>query len=156
VLRLDLKGKLSCAAVADSAARARVGSVLGRLLGEAAKRVVQGSVGVRVVIRADTRNLSDAQVDRTIGVGCGLRPLSLDDLKKLGLPTSLEEFAEKAQQVSEQLDKSLPDLPKELPDLKDLPIPSGIPPLPEIDFKIETPKSETESGKAPEPQNTGK
>lgn len=153
VLRLDLKGKLSCSAVADSAARARLGSVLGRMLGDAAKRVVQGSVGVRVVIRADTRNLSDARVDRTIGVGCGLRPLSLEDLKQLGLPTSLEEFAEKAQQVSE----SLPDLPKELPDLKDLPIPSGMPPLPEIDFKIEAPKSEkTESGKSPEPPPTGK
>ena len=74
-LRMSLSGNLPCSAVAESAASAHVGSFLGSLLGEAARRVVEGSVAVKVAITADSRNLAGARVDPTVGVGCGLAPL---------------------------------------------------------------------------------
>ena len=64
-----------------------------------------GSVAVRVRLSADTRNLANATVEPTIGVGCGLAPIKGVDPKLLKqLPAAVRDFADKAQ-------KALPVLP---------------------------------------------
>jgi ADP-dependent NAD(P)H-hydrate dehydratase / NAD(P)H-hydrate epimerase len=110
-INLDLRGNLPCDALAGAAAEsqlgAMLGSALGKLAGRAAKGLVGGSVAVRVKIDADSRDLPGAKLTRTIGVGCGLKPLALDlDLGKLP-----------------PLPSGLPPLPSAWP-----PLPSGFPP----------------------------
>ncbi|MBW2526786.1 MAG: hypothetical protein JRI23_21565 [Deltaproteobacteria bacterium] len=86
-IRIDLEGKLRCTDLADAAARAKVGGLAGGLLGSAARLAVQGSVSVKLGIEADTRNLSAAALDKTIGIGCGLK--SWGELPIPQLPTEL-------------------------------------------------------------------
>ncbi|MGC4068953.1 MAG: hypothetical protein QM784_30770 [Polyangiaceae bacterium] len=51
-----------------------------------AAKAVRGSVSVRVQLDADTEHLAEAKVVKRIGIGCGLRPLTLEELLSLGLP----------------------------------------------------------------------
>ena len=101
-LDLDYKGSIPCTAVAKSAAVARLGKVVGGILGGAAKQAVQGSIGVRVKITADSRRLEDAKLERTVGVGCGIKPL------KVKLPP---------------IPSGLPPLPSAFPVPTNLPLP---------------------------------
>src|SRR5690606_30595429 len=104
-IAMTLKGSLGCADLAAAATRTHVQGELGRVLGGLAGKALQGSVGFTVTLEADTANLLAAKVRPVIGVGCGLRPLSIDDLPKL---------------------PDLPELPDELPKLPKLP---GLPEL---------------------------
>lgn len=121
---LNLSGELPCSALAGVEAESRLAKLLGAALsskaGRLAEKVVDGSVHVGLVFRADSRKLSAAHIERTIGVGCGLRPLSLADIRKL-LPADVNEFLE-----------SLPKLPSDLSNLPGLPpgLPSNLPPFP--------------------------
>ncbi len=107
---LALRGSIPCTALAQSAAVSRLGTFVGRIVGAAARQAMQGSVGVTVKITADTRDLASAKIDQSIGIGCGLRPISID-LPPLpsGLPP---------------LPTAFPTLPRDLP----LPIPLPTPP----------------------------
>jgi hypothetical protein len=123
-VKLDLRGSLPCDALASAAAESRLGKLLGRAAGKkagvAALRLVGGSVGVRVQVDATTADLPGAKVERSIGVGCGLKPLSLEDLRELGDLL----FQGELSKLPEELGRLLPPgpLPSSLP-----PIPSGIP-----------------------------
>jgi hypothetical protein len=98
-IQLLLRGSLPCGELINASAESYLGRTIGRLVGAAASRILQGSIGITVKIDADTRNLTNARVIRTIGVGCGLRPLEIDlsDLPPLpgfpgglsGIPSSL-------------------------------------------------------------------
>lgn len=125
VIQMSLSGNLACAAVAQSAASAHVGSFLARILGQAARRVMEGSVSVKVVLTADSRNLAEAKVDRQIGIGCGLVPLfGLSAERLSALPAELREVARSL---------PLPDLDLKLPDGMRPPAPSGsAPTLPKL------------------------
>lgn len=92
ILRLNLSGALACAALASAAAETRLGAALGRVTGKAARTTLEGSVGVRVVVEADLTNLDKPRVLPTITPGCGLKPLSLAELRALGnlLPDVLD------------------------------------------------------------------
>jgi hypothetical protein len=119
---LDLRGTLPCDALASASAESRLGRLLGRAAGKkagiAALRLVGGSVAVRVQVDAKTAKLPDARVERSIGVGCGLKPLTLEDLRALGD----ELFRGDLSKLPEDLEKLLPKGP--------LPVPSRLPPLP--------------------------
>jgi len=120
---LRLGGELPCSALAGVEAESRLGKLLGGSLaakaGKLAEKLVAGSVHVGLELSADTRQLSAARINRTIGVGCGLHPLSVAELSKL-LGTDVNELL-----------KSLPTLPSDLSNLPPLPaIPSNLPPLP--------------------------
>jgi hypothetical protein len=121
-VRLDLRGTLPCDALASAAAESRLGKLLGRAAGRkagiAALRMVGGSVGVRVQIDAQTARLPDAKVERSIGIGCGLKPLTLQDLRELGD----ELFRGDLSKLPEDLAKLLPPGP--------VPVPSRLPPIP--------------------------
>jgi hypothetical protein len=130
---LTLSGQLPCSALASVEAESRLskilGSELGAKAGKLAEQLVAGSVSIGLKVSADTRNLAAAHLDRTIGVGCGLHPLSLAELAKLvPLPPDIN-----------QLLQSLPTLPTDLSNLPGLPagissgvaaLPSGLPALP--------------------------
>jgi len=112
-LQLDLRGDLACAALANAAAQSRLGQAIGSLVGQLAEQALKGSVAVMVRIDADTSDLAAAKVTRTIGVGCGLKPLdphALDALKGVGDLLRLP---------------GLPEIPSAFPAL-----PSALPPLP--------------------------
>lgn len=132
-LKLDLEGALPCDALASAAAESRLGKLLGREAGQragaVARQVVGGSVKVRVQVDATTRDLQNANVTRSIGIGCGLRPLTLEDLLKLGetlLPQDLSKLPEELGKLGAKFpEKNGSPLPSGLP-----PLPSGLPPLP--------------------------
>jgi hypothetical protein len=91
---MNLTGALPCAAVAQSAAAAHVGSFLAEMLGNAAKRVLDGSLAVRIKISADSRHLDEARVEPTVGVGCGLAPIkTLDHTVFQHLPERIQDLA---------------------------------------------------------------
>jgi hypothetical protein len=122
-LTLSLSGDLPCSALAGVEAESRLGKLLGAGLsgkaGKLAEKLVGGSVHVGLELSADTRQLSAARMQRTIGVGCGLHPLTLAELSKL-LPADVNELL-----------KTLPTLPSDLSSLPALSgLPSGLPPLP--------------------------
>jgi len=120
---LNLNGELPCSALAGVEAESRLAKLLGGALagkaGKLAEKLVNGSVHVGLKLSADTRQLSAAHIERTIGVGCGLHPLSLAELGKL-LPADVTELL-----------KNLPALPSDLSNLPGLSgLPSSLPPLP--------------------------
>ena len=119
-LQLTLRGDLPCNALADAAAQSRLGATLGRIVGPMARQLVDGSVAVVVKVEADSRNLQQAKVLRTIGVGCGLKPLVIPGLGTLDLgKVNLDDL---------NLDQ-LPPLPAEV-SVEVPPLPSSLPPLP--------------------------
>jgi ADP-dependent NAD(P)H-hydrate dehydratase / NAD(P)H-hydrate epimerase len=122
---VTLHGQLPCSALASVTANSRVASLLGAELGakagEIAEKLSNGSVAVGLTISADTRNLAVAKLERTIGIGCGLRPLTLAELAQLApLAPDLNAILQ-----------SIPTLPGDLSSLSGLPVlPSGLPPIP--------------------------
>lgn len=154
--KLAFAGNLPCPALAGAAAESRLGYLLGRaagkLAGAAARQLVEGSVAVEVRIAADTNKLKDASVERRIGIGCGLKPLTLDELKKLSalfpVPPELSALADEIAKLPPPDLAGLPPLPgtpalpagSALPGASSFPklppLPSALPPLPriEIDF----------------------
>jgi hypothetical protein len=130
---LDLKGALPCDVLAGAAAESRLGQLLGRASGRQGKRaalaLVGGTVSVEVVVKAKSDDIEHAAVTRKIGMGCGLRPLTLDELIKLA-PTAQEleaigsEVGKKVDAIGKDL--GLPPLPSALP----------LPPLPKIEIDL--------------------
>ena len=70
---LDLKGSLSCSDVARSAVASSWGDLAGMIAGDVARIAMDGSVGIKVHVEADTRDLEAARLTHEVGVGCGLR-----------------------------------------------------------------------------------
>jgi hypothetical protein len=73
VSKLDLKGSIACADVARSAVASSWGDLAGQLAFGVAKIAIDGSVGIKVHVEADTRDLKAAKLTHEVGVGCGLR-----------------------------------------------------------------------------------
>jgi hypothetical protein len=119
---LGLRGDLPCTALADAAAQNRLGGKLGEIVGKLARQVLQGSVAVLVKIDGNTSALDQAKVQKTIGMGCGLRPL--DPTLLAGLQRLLDQAGL----------PPLPSLPTALPPLPALPtlptLPTTLPTLP--------------------------
>lgn len=133
---LTLKGQLPCSALASVEANSRVSKILGQAFGtkagQFAEKLVNGSVAIGLNINVDTRNLAAAKMERTIGVGCGLHPLSLAELEKLvPFPPDVLTFLQGLPALPNDL-SSLPALPAGIPGVPSgLPaIPSNLPPLP--------------------------
>jgi hypothetical protein len=126
---LDFKGTLPCDALAGAAAESRLGQLLGRASGKQGKRtalaIVRGEVSVEVGVKASTQDLLNAKVTQKIGVGCGLRPLSLGEL------LALTPNAKDLQAIGDEVGKKLEGIGK---DLGLPPVPSGfsLPPLPPL------------------------
>jgi hypothetical protein len=134
VARLRLGGRLPCVALASAAADTRLGQHWSTFAKQLAKKNLEGTVAVTVNVEADTRDLSQAKMVRSIGLGCGLKPL------RLPTPEELAAFQEQLPALVQELPKlpsNLPALPPGLPTLptglpSGLPaqLPTGLPPLP--------------------------
>lgn len=122
-LQLDLHGELSCAALAGALAESNLGKAFGAWARRTAPRAIKGSVGIRVQVDADTRRLNQPKVVRKIGVGCGLRPMTVEQLLDLDLPPMPD--AESVGRLMQQLSGGHLPSPKDL-----LPLPSGLPSWP--------------------------
>ncbi len=85
-VQAELKGQIPCQALAGAAATSQLGRAYGQWVGEHAGQLVEGNVAVTVQIDADSGSFSQAKVVKQMGVGCGLKPLSVQDLLTLGLP----------------------------------------------------------------------
>lgn len=128
---LELKGTLPCDALAGAAVESRLGQLLGRVSGKQGKKtalaVVRGDVSVVVGIQANTKDLANAKLAQKIGVGCGLRPLSLGEL------IALTPSAKDLQAIGDEVGKKVEAIGK---DLGLPPVPSSlripIPPLPQL------------------------
>jgi hypothetical protein len=134
---MALKGALPCDVLAGADAESRLGRLLGKASGKQGKRtalaIVRGEVSVDVAIKARSDDLLNAKVTRKIGIGCGLRPLSLQELLEL-TPN-----AKDLEAIGGEVGKKLEEIGK---DLGLPPVPSGLPPLPplpKLDIKIEPP-----------------
>jgi hypothetical protein len=130
-VRLNLTGALPCAALAGAAAQTRLGAALARVSAKAARTTLEGSVGVRVVVDAELMNLDKPRVLKTIVPGCGLKQLSLSELRALGelLPEALDPAV--ANDLANLLNSPLTALPQldkdtkiDLSQLKSLPLPT--------------------------------
>ncbi len=108
-VRLALRGDLPCSALVGAAAKSRLGEALGRLAAGLVRDYVRGSVAVRIDIDAQTHQLDQARMIRTIGVGCGLQPITIPGIGTIDL-SGLD----------------LTDLPRGLP----TGLPSALPPIP--------------------------
>ncbi len=139
-VELDLKGALPCDALAGAAAESRLGQLLGRVSGKQGKRtalaLVRGEVSVEVGIKASTKDLLNAKLTQKIGMGCGLRPLSLAEL------FALTPNAKDLQAIGGEVGKKLEAIGK---DLGLPPVPSGLalPPLPTFSLPDPQPKPST-------------
>lgn len=120
-----LKGALPCDALAGAAAESRLGQLLGRASGKQGKLTalafVRGEVTVDVAVNARSDDFSNAKVTRKIGVGCGLKPLTLEELIRL-TPN-----AKDLEAIGGEVGKKLETIGK---DLGLPPVPSGLPALP--------------------------
>ena len=145
-IQLDLRGTLPCDALASAAAESRLAKLLGRAAGRkagiAALRLVGGSVGVRLQVDASTANLPAGKVERSIGIGCGLKPLTLEDLRALGDELFRGELSKLPEELGKLLPPGAPPIPSSLP-----PIPSGFP----SSFRIEFPPPPPRSSAPPRP-----
>lgn len=136
-LTMDLKGTLPCDALAGAAVESRLGQLLGRASGKQGKRtalaIVRGDVAVNVGIEASTLDLANAKLTQKIGIGCGLRPLSVQEL--IALTPNLKEV----QAIGNEVGKKVEAIGK---DLGLPPVPTSLsiplPPLP----VLEAPKSQ--------------
>lgn len=67
---MDMSGAIPCQALAKSAVGAHVPGPLGQLVGDVVKGALKGVVSVTASLRADTRNLGNAQVKHSVAIGC--------------------------------------------------------------------------------------
>jgi hypothetical protein len=127
---LDFKGVLPCDALAGAAAESRLGKLLGRASASQGKRtalaIVRGDVGVEVAVKTNLRGLENAKLVQKIGIGCGLRPLSVPEL--IALTPNAKDLQAIGNEVGQKLesigkDLGLPPVPSAIP----LP---GLPPFP--------------------------
>jgi ADP-dependent NAD(P)H-hydrate dehydratase / NAD(P)H-hydrate epimerase len=153
-LILLLRGQLPCNLLAGAAAETRLGRALGRLTGKAAREVLSGSVGIRVAVDADPTDLPHARALKTISPGCGLKPLSLNELQALGelLPDALDPAV--AKDLDTLLKNPLPALPNlgpdtklNLPNLNALPLPQLQLPAPPRTGTKAAPKAAPSAGR---------
>lgn len=118
-LKAELSGQIPCTALASAMAESKLGQAYGRWVAKNAQTAVQGQVSISVRIDADSRHLEQAKIIKQIGVGCGLRPLTLREALSLGLPPlpDADLFKHAAQ--------NLPKFEVKLPDMAKLPPPTN-------------------------------
>jgi hypothetical protein len=161
---LALNGALPCDALASAAAESRLGRLLGRVSGQKggklARQVVGGTVAVRVTVQGTTKDLAGAKVDRSIGIGCGLRPLTLEDLRALGdtlLATDLAKLSSELEKLTGLPKGTLP-VPPPLPSsLQALPPPTfpALPEFPLLPAPTVKPTAKPPGGSTARPKSSG-
>jgi hypothetical protein len=122
-LRAELATTLDCVTLARGYASEEIGGELGQWGAKNAPKAIRGAVSVKVQVDADSSRLDAAKVKKRIGIGCGLRPMSIEDLLNLGLPPipdpkTVERLVK--QIPPETVISHLPTLPNLLPSLDEM------------------------------------
>jgi ADP-dependent NAD(P)H-hydrate dehydratase / NAD(P)H-hydrate epimerase len=174
---ITLKGELPCSALASVEAESRLAKILGgtsaltHQAGKVAEKLIGGTVAIGLSLHVDTRNVLAAKVERTIGIGCGLHPLTLAELAKLvplpadvtellqnlpALPTDLSKLPQFAGLPSglPPLPSGMPALPAGLPQLPNLGLPTSLPTIPPAPTTAPTATSTSKA--TPKPASTAK
>lgn len=127
-VRLELSTQLDCVTLARGWATQQLSGDFGRWSVKNAPKAIRGAVSVKVQIDAVSDQIGRAKIAKTIGIGCGLRPLSLVEVMNLGLPPMPD--AATVERLMKQfptstLSSGLPKLPNLVPPLLPLPTPFG-------------------------------
>jgi len=85
-VQAELKGHIPCTAFAGAAATSKLGQAYGQWVSQHAGQLVEGNVDVTVQMDADTSAIGRAKVVQQMGVGCGLKSQTIQQLLALGLP----------------------------------------------------------------------
>ena len=101
-VQAELKGHIPCTALAGAVANSELGQAYGNWVAGHANQLVQGNVEVTVQLDADSSAPNQAKVRKLIGIGCGLKPMSVQDVLALGLPPPPDA------DLVEHLEKNLP------------------------------------------------
>jgi hypothetical protein len=67
---LKLKGSLACTALAQSAAMAKLGPLLGSIAGVAAAGALKGNVAVSITVEAKASDVKGAKITQSASIGC--------------------------------------------------------------------------------------
>ena len=118
----ELKGHIPCTALAGAVAESKLGKAYGAWVGRNAGQIVQGNVEITLQVDADSRFVSQAKVVKQIGIGCGLRPLTVRDLLTLGLPPVPDA------DLLTHIGQDLPHLGALLPPVPSIHLPDLLPP----------------------------
>jgi len=118
----ELKGKIPCTSLASAVATSKLGKSYGEWAARHANQSVKGFVDVMVQVDADSGSLDQARINKVVGIGCGLRPLTLHQLLTLDLPPPPD------LDLLRHLGKDIPSISGKLPgltnvDLPELPLP---------------------------------
>jgi len=116
-LQAELKGSIPCTSLASAVAGSKLGKSYGQWLARGAQNSVAGTVDVAVQIDANTNALGQAKVAKVIGVGCGLKPLSVHQLLTLDLPPLPD------MELIRHLGKDIPGAGGKLPSMPSLGLP---------------------------------
>jgi hypothetical protein len=121
-LRAELAATLDCVTLARGYANERVGGALGEWGSRNAVKAIRGNVQVHVQLDVDSAQLERARVVKRIGVGCGLRPMTIGEVIDLGLPPWDPQSAGRLiqQQSPDQLLRELNQMPNLLPTFDEL------------------------------------
>ena len=85
-VQAELKGNIACTALAGAVAGSKLGQAYGQWVNQHAGQLVDGSVEVTTQVDADTGAIDRARVAKQVGVGCGLKPVNVQEMLSLGLP----------------------------------------------------------------------
>ena len=123
-LKAQLNGQLPCSTLASAVVESKLGQVYGRWAASHAGQTVAGNVAVTIQIDANSAHLDQIKIAKRIGVGCGLKPLTLGDALALGLPPMPDaDFLQHATRGLPSLDKPLPSVLPGWPSLPDWKLP---------------------------------
>ncbi len=83
--QLGLSGELGCNVIARSATAAHRESQLAQVAGRITQKALKGAVQINTSLEGNSRQLGAARVVSSAGIGCGVRPLPIEDLLKAPL-----------------------------------------------------------------------
>jgi hypothetical protein len=151
-LRADLAAFLDCVTLAKGYATDTLGGELGQWGVRNAPKAIRGGVTVRLQIDADSSHLDRAKIVRQLGVGCGLKPMSLVDLLNLGLPPlpdpkTVERLIQHIPSAAATL-STIPTLPNLFPSFGEL-RDAAAPPRPTTPQKKNSSKTTSPAAKPP-------
>lgn len=73
IVELQLTGPVACSSLAQSAAKGRLGNLIGGVVADLVKRTLTGTLGVAVAIHADLANPEGAKVEPSLSGRCGVK-----------------------------------------------------------------------------------
>src|SRR5690606_21318656 len=125
-----LQGPLPCDAIVAAAARVHLkdapfGKELSDIASKISRKALKGGVNIMVALAADSNDLAAPKLVKSVGLGCGLQPLPIPNLREL--PEVLLKDLPQLKDLPAALDAAAGTPPGELPKLPELKLPKDLP-----------------------------